>query len=203
MVEKKLIKWLVKRKFDYFHNSVLGSKFPDLIAIKGNKITAFELKSYAGEISKAVGQCLFYLNDSNSAYIVIPKEESEFLSDITLKILRENGIGLIAVGSDVRILIEAKDSYKNNLALIGELRSRRDSEKTLFKGEDCVKKKILETLKEHPEGLSFLDIAKYTTISRVTIAKYVMVLEVEGMVSQRKVGTAKLCCLKGENNVRR
>lgn len=56
--------------------------------------------------------------------------------------------------------------------------------------------RILQEIKKHPEGLTILDIAEKTKINRVTVSKYVLVLSAEGKISQRKIGTAKLCYLK-------
>jgi hypothetical protein len=55
------------------------------------------------------------------------------------------------------------------------------------------KEKILECLKNHPEGLTIVSIAKDTGINRITVSKYLLVMTAEGHISQRMVGTAKLC----------
>ena len=52
--------------------------------------------------------------------------------------------------------------------------------------------KIIVLLKKHPEGLTIMEIAELLDVSRITIAKYVYGLTVEGMVRQRQVGPAKL-----------
>ena len=56
--------------------------------------------------------------------------------------------------------------------------------------------KIIVLLKKHPEGLTIMEIAELLDVSRITIAKYVYGLTVEGMVRQRQVGPAKLCYLE-------
>lgn len=56
--------------------------------------------------------------------------------------------------------------------------------------------KILVILKKHPEGLTILEIAELLDVSRITIAKYVYGLVIEGLVKQRIIGPAKLCYLK-------
>ena len=62
--------------------------------------------------------------------------------------------------------------------------------------ENNFKNRIVADLKKHPEGLTIMNIAENTGINRVTVSKYVLVLVAEGMVSQREIGTAKLCYLK-------
>ena len=70
-----------------------------------------------------------------------------------------------------------------------------------------VKKKILDVLKKHPEGLTFLDIAKFVGLHRHTVTKYIYELTGEKKIIQRKVGPATLCYiyrdnfLKGQNNL--
>jgi len=58
--------------------------------------------------------------------------------------------------------------------------------------------KIMEALETHPEGLTILDLASTAGINRLTASKYVLVLTAEGLIFQRKVGSAKLCYKKGE-----
>lgn len=58
------------------------------------------------------------------------------------------------------------------------------------------KKRIIEELRKHPEGLTLNKVAKLTKMSRLTATKYVHELIGEGVVYQRKVGMAKLCYLK-------
>ena len=55
---------------------------------------------------------------------------------------------------------------------------------------------ILQVLREHPEGLTTVDIAKLLGSHRHTITKYIYQLNGEGKIYQRKVGPAKLCYLK-------
>ena len=69
----------------------------------------------------------------------------------------------------------------------------------LFKGEKMIenhsRERIIKVLKKHPEGLTILDISKITKLNRITVAKYVYGLIAEGLISQRKIGPAKLCYL--------
>ena len=58
-------------------------------------------------------------------------------------------------------------------------------------GEE-IKKKLIEVLKEHPEGLTIIDIAKILGFHRQTVSKYILVLEASGVIRKRIVGPAKL-----------
>jgi Fic family protein len=62
--------------------------------------------------------------------------------------------------------------------------------------ENNFRERIIENLKDHPEGLTILNIAGITRINRVTVSKYIFGLVSEGSVVQRKVGPAKLCYLR-------
>jgi DNA-binding IclR family transcriptional regulator len=62
--------------------------------------------------------------------------------------------------------------------------------------ENNVREKIIKILKEHPEGLTLLNISKITRMNRITISKYVYGLIAEKLVYQRKIGPAKMCYLK-------
>ena len=63
--------------------------------------------------------------------------------------------------------------------------------------ENHSREKIISILKKHPEGLTILNISKLIGANRTTVAKYIYGLIAEGLISQRKVGPAKLCYLKG------
>jgi predicted transcriptional regulator len=58
-----------------------------------------------------------------------------------------------------------------------------------------VRERIIEILKERPQGLTILEIANLVGMSRVTVSKYVYGLISEDVVYQRKIGPAKLCGL--------
>jgi len=193
-LETALATWFISKNFECFYNFPLGGKFPDLIAIKDKELNAFEIKSSAGEIPTAMGQCLFFLNDANKAYIVIPKEEEKLLANSVIETLKNQGIGLIIVDSKIKILVEAKEFHKNNISIIEEIKKRKIIIKTKIKID--VKNKIVEILKEHPEGLTTVDIAKYTGMTRQSVTKYIYQLLGEGIIYQKKIGTAKICYLK-------
>ncbi len=65
--------------------------------------------------------------------------------------------------------------------------------------ENNFREKIIENLKEHPEGLTILNIAENTKINRITVSKYIFGMVSGGLIFQRKVGPAKLCYLKRKN----
>ena len=69
--------------------------------------------------------------------------------------------------------------------------------------QNHVKERIIDVLKQHPEGLTTVDIAKILGSHRHTITKYIYQLVGEGLIYQREVGTAKLCYLKEEKNDRK
>ena len=62
---------------------------------------------------------------------------------------------------------------------------------------------IIKLLKEHPEGLTTVDISRMLGSHRHTITKYIYQLVGEDLIHQRKVGSAKLCYLKEGKNVRK
>lgn len=105
-----IFQWLKKQGYDYTWNVKLGAKTPDIIAFKEKEIIAFEIKRYADEISKAIGQCLFYLQNSNKVYIVLPLKEIEKIQIPALNLMKKYGIGLIQLNKDVKVVIESKYS---------------------------------------------------------------------------------------------
>jgi DNA-binding IclR family transcriptional regulator len=55
---------------------------------------------------------------------------------------------------------------------------------------------IIKVLREHPEGLMLIEIAKITGMNRFTITKYVHELVGNGFIFQKKAAAAKLCYLR-------
>ncbi len=55
---------------------------------------------------------------------------------------------------------------------------------------------IIEVLKQHPEGLTIQQISDLVKLSRLTVTKYLHELLGAEIVTQRKVGKAKLTYLK-------
>jgi len=64
--------------------------------------------------------------------------------------------------------------------------------------ENHTREKVIEILRDYPDGLTILNISKLIGVNRITVAKYIYGLSVEGLISQRKIGPAKLCFLKRE-----
>lgn len=62
--------------------------------------------------------------------------------------------------------------------------------------ENNFRERIIEALREHPEGLTIMDISKMLGTNRITVSKYIYGLISENMINQRKIGPAKVCCLK-------
>lgn len=60
-----------------------------------------------------------------------------------------------------------------------------------------VRERIVDLLRQHSEGLTTKEIADMIGSNRHTIAKYIYLLLGEGMISQRKLGAAKLCYFEG------
>ena len=55
---------------------------------------------------------------------------------------------------------------------------------------------IIKTLREHPEGLMLIEIAKITGMNRLTISKYIHELIGRGSVFQKEAAAARICYLK-------
>ncbi len=56
--------------------------------------------------------------------------------------------------------------------------------------------RLLEVLKEHPEGLSIEDLSKIMDVHRQTVTKYILWFEGADTVYRRRIGATTLCYLK-------
>jgi predicted transcriptional regulator len=61
------------------------------------------------------------------------------------------------------------------------------------------KKKIIQAIKKHPEGLTITQLAEIVGIHRQTVTKYVLELKGEGRILRRHVGSASLHYINGNN----
>lgn len=59
--------------------------------------------------------------------------------------------------------------------------------------ENHFRERIVDILRKNPDGLTILDISTALNANRNTITKYIYELSGLGVISQRKIGTAKLC----------
>ncbi|MGC8812690.1 MAG: winged helix-turn-helix transcriptional regulator [Candidatus Aenigmatarchaeota archaeon] len=62
--------------------------------------------------------------------------------------------------------------------------------------ENEIEKRILEEIKQNPEGLTITEIARRLSIHRNTASKYVFALAKAGMLEQRRIGKVALCTVK-------
>jgi len=62
--------------------------------------------------------------------------------------------------------------------------------------ENNFRERIIKILKEHPEGLTIMDISNLLGTNRITVSKYVYGLIAENLIHERKIGPAKMCYLK-------
>lgn len=190
-----ILEWLRNSGYEYTWRIKLGNREPDVIAFKENEVISFEIKKYATELLHAIRQCLFYLHESNKAYIILKDKETKKVTRQQLDTLRKQGIGLLEVNKGVKVLLEAKFFDHDNRKLIEKLK-----EKSLAKAESLtsekIKEKIVSVLKDHPEGLPILDIARFVGVHRHAVTKYVRELIGEDTIQIREIGTAKLCFLR-------
>jgi Holliday junction resolvase len=199
-----IFQWLKEQGYEYTWNFKIGTKTPDIIAFKEKEIAMFEIKKHATEVSKAVGQCLFYLQNANKAYVILPRKEIKKVRLESFELLKKYGIGLVQANKDIKIIIEPKFFQNSNEEVIKKLKSKSLS-RIHFSRNDMlsqrgfkreIKDKIFKTLSKHPEGLTFTQIAVEMRMHRHTVTKYIYELKGEGIVFVRDLKTLKLCYLK-------
>jgi predicted transcriptional regulator len=66
--------------------------------------------------------------------------------------------------------------------------------------DNNIRQRIIEVLRKHPDGLIVNEISKILGIHRHTLIKYIYQLVGEQSIYQRKIGSAKLCFLRVEND---
>ncbi|MCS7106428.1 MAG: winged helix-turn-helix transcriptional regulator [Candidatus Aenigmarchaeota archaeon] len=59
-----------------------------------------------------------------------------------------------------------------------------------------IEEKILEAIKQSPQGLTITEISRIVNIHRNTASKYVFALAKAGIIEQRRIGKVSLCYFK-------
>jgi DNA-binding transcriptional ArsR family regulator len=189
------LEWLKNQSYEYIWNFKIGTKIPDIIAFKDKEIVVFDFKKKINEVPMSIRQCLYYLHKANKAYIVLPYK---FIKPSLFKILKKRGVGLIRINEDIKVLLEAKLFHNKNEVLIKKLKKRSLKNISFTRGykEGNMKEKILKVLEKHPEGLTTQTLSQIIGAHRQTITKYVLILEGNGKIYRRRVGSATLHYLK-------
>jgi len=193
-----VLEWIRSKSYEYTWNFKLGGKVPDIVAFNDREVVAFEFKKRSTEARTAVGQCVSYMQDANRAYIVLPAKEARKVSDSSMSLLQKSGIGLIGFDEGVVQIKEAEFFERKNADAIKRLKERALGGMAFKWGKsfDDAKKRVGDILRDHPEGLSILRVAKLSGMHRHTATKYVYQMIGSGEIYQRQVGSAKLCYLK-------
>lgn len=200
-IEISIREWLEKGGHTCFKDISIAGNFPDIVCLKGKEVVAIEIKNSVLEITKAIGQCLHYLQKANRVYIVLPSKEIGFVPEDTKATLKAAGIGLMSTdptAKTIKIVLEARKTAKNNADFVKGLRTMTKTEPQPLKNGDveAARERIIELLQNHPQGLTILSISKHIGTSRQTASRYVLALVSEGVIEIRKVGPSKLCYLR-------
>jgi O6-methylguanine-DNA--protein-cysteine methyltransferase len=186
--------WLKSKGYEYTWGVKLGGGKPDIVAFNSSEIVALEFKK--ADMDSAVSNCLKYLKEANRAYILTK-------TDTPSTIPKKHGIGLIRTNHGTKLILEAKLFQLDKDRLDKLLDALKSTSMSVHSGNNF-RQRIVEILRQHPEGMTIMDIAARLKAHRHTAAKYVRDLIKEGLVMQRNIGPAKLCYLeKGESRSER
>lgn len=171
----------------------LRGRVVDMIATKGDKIMAIEVKGGSGDIQKGIEQALHQKNSSNFSYLAIPKDRS---SKAILNSCKNLGIGLLLVNDDVKEAI--KPTMSNVLPSVKsiifkekkkpqKIISIKSSLESLFRSRALIL--ILKLLFLNSSGEFYAnDIARKTDLAPSTIAKEMPLIQNIGLVIRRSQG---------------
>ncbi len=198
-----LILWLHKTGYKLARNVKINGRTPNFVAFNDNEAVVFETKKDSTKILTVIEHCLRYLTEAIKVYIIIQPGEDLFQKEMDL--LKSCGIGLVENSDPIRIILKPKKNHSNIVSLLEKLKENQVSPYTLLSKpkeelhtERSVKDKIIDLLMEYPEGLTTVDIAKALNVHRHTVTRYVYELVGAGIISQRKIGPAKLNYVKKE-----
>lgn len=178
--------WLKDEGYDYTWNVKIGKGKPDIVAFNSTEIVAIEFKKNG--IKSAIDSCRGYLKEANRAYIVSK-------SHVSAQSVKKYGIGLIEENDKTKLVVEAKH-FPIDRKKLDRLIKTLGKKSLLGNSVNNFKGRIVELLRQNPDGLTILGIAKALNMHRHTASKYVSELIKEKKIVQRTVGPAKLCYLK-------
>lgn len=68
----------------------------------------------------------------------------------------------------------------------------------MYTDSEKFRKKLVEIITKHPEGLTIEDLSKITDSHRQTVRSYILWLEGAGVIHRRRIGAVTLHYLKRE-----
>ena len=75
-----------------------------------------------------------------------------------------------------------------------------DSQKRRWQDYGSIKEEVVKVLLEHPEGMTGAKIAELVDITQGAMSKYLSMMRVDGIITSRKIGVAKLWKLVSQSD---
>lgn len=193
VILQKAEKHLEKKGWKTSHEVKLRGRVVDIVATKGDKITAIEVKGDSGDIQRGIEQALHQKNAANFSYLAIPKNRS---SKEIQNSCQNLGLGLLLVNDGVEeivkpVMSEALPSVRNLIfkekKKPQQVVSIKSSLENLFRSRAMIlilKLLFLNSSNEFHAN----DIARKSGLAPSTVAKEMPLIYNMGLVQRRAQG---------------
>jgi len=169
----------------------------DLVAVKGQAIALIEVKGSQGNPLHGLGQAIHQSVVAEYSYLVLPRERAQEVKDVCKKL----GIGLLAVDSEVKVLMEPREgeSLPSVRSMILKIkpkvekptRKKRSGLVAMLGSEARVK--ILKMLLLNPDAEFYIrEISIKTGLAFSMVYKELDNLKAIGLVTEERKGKLRL-----------
>jgi predicted nucleotidyltransferase len=203
MKEEDIIKnvtdFLIERGWEIKGKTRVRGKYPDIIAVKDDKITMVEAKGEMGDIIRGIGQAIHYRYGANFVYLAIP---SKLLSKTLTQTLRGIGLGLLVVNDEIETILKPKEtkplnSIRKRIYKISEERKKeRIAPSTKILVEISGRRNIIEIFLKYPQRrFTIRELSELAKTSYATTWRFIQKLDKAGIILTEKIGASISCKL--------
>jgi len=200
VVVQKVENYLVDRGWRLLGKVKIRGRYPDIVALKEQKILVVEAKGSLGDIIRGIGQIIHYSSGANYAYLALPKD---MISKDVLAALKGIKIGLIEVDEIVaeRLKPIERKPLKSIVAKILKTPQHKPIAKPKFDISKIYRHSaILKPLIKYSEReFTILELSKESGIPYATAWRLVQMLSSQGILITRIIGKATACKLNNES----
>lgn len=198
-VENRVKQFLIESGYTLRDTVRVKGRYPDIVAIKDNKISMIEVKGSMGDIRAGIAQALQFCHGAHFSYLAIPESRSSKKLRETLENL---GIGLIEVNDLVKITVfpvEAKPLESIRKRVIGKPGKEKRRGVPTRRGiltKISKHRGVVRILLRYPNRtFTIRELSRNANIPYATVWRFINDLYTIGIVSLNRIGGSLACKL--------
>ncbi|HDL15289.1 MAG TPA: hypothetical protein ENH28_03925 [Euryarchaeota archaeon] len=202
-VERRVVEFLIDSGYEVRETLRVKGRYPDLVAVKGDRIVMVEVKGSMGDLRSGIARAIDYTSGSHLSYLAIPASRS---TDKLRETAKSLGIGLMEVDDEVSVTIEPSgtaplDSIRKRV--LGKPRrgeKRRASSGRLILTKISRHRKVVKLLLEYPKrSFTIRELSRQAAAPYATVWRLINDLYSAGVVHLSRIGGSISCRLNTES----